>query len=88
MDEITYFTPPNDNIFEEIKNASMVLWKTYDNKYGYVDEKIGRIRDIKNIKDNAMFMVAMFDHINIAKLKVALSEESVEFIEDRILRGN
>ena len=88
MGEITYYTPPNDNIFEEIKTASIALWKTYDNEYGYVDEKVGRIKDIKNIEDNAMHIVAMFDYLNIANLKLTLSKESRGFIEDRLSRCN
>lgn len=79
-----YYIAPSNEIFEEVKKEAIKIWKTYDNTYGYVDEKVGRIKDITNIKDNTMFMVAMFDHINITKLLINLSLEAREFVSNRI----
>lgn len=63
-----YYSPPPDEIFEDIKENAIKIWQTYDNEFGYVDEKVNRIKDLKNTSDNAWFMVAMFDYRNQAKL--------------------
>ena len=66
--EKLYYTAPSDEIFEEVKQKAIEVWSGYDNQYGYVDEKVGQIKDIKNIQDNVMFIVAMFDSNNQKKL--------------------
>jgi len=82
-----YYTAPNDEIFEEVREKAIEIWNTYDNTYGYASEKIDRIKDIKNISDNLMFMVAMFDHINMAKLAEKLSPEARQAIRERMIDG-
>ena len=82
-----YYTPPTDKQFNELKEKALEIWKTYDNAYGYVSEKIGRIKDIKNIGDNFMYMVAMFDPVNQGKLAEKLSEETREAVRERMIDG-
>lgn len=65
-----------DDVFNEIKNASIEIWSGYDNTYGYADEKINRINEYKNIGDNAWFIVSMFDLHNRVKLLDKLSPET------------
>ncbi len=79
-----YYEAPSNKIFEEVKKASTEIWETYDNQFGYVDEKVGRIKGINNIQDNTMYMVAMFDHVNRAKLLDKLSDEAKSFVSERI----
>ena len=79
-----YYVPPSNEIFEEIKKKSIGIWKTYDDTHGYSTEKIDRIKDLENVQDNAMYMVAMFDWVNKKKLNDKLSEESKAFIENRL----
>lgn len=77
------YTPPSDAIFNTIKEASIALWKTYDDTYGYATEKVDRIKDIKNVGDNASYMVAMFDHHNQAKLINSITDEdALSYMED------
>jgi len=83
-----YYKAPEDKVFKEVKEKAIEIWNTYDDKYGYATEKIGRIKDIQNIKDNVMYMVAMFDLNNRQKLMVKLSPETKKEIADRILEGN
>lgn len=71
-----YYTPPSDKMFNEIKREAIKIWQTYDDTYGYATKKIDSIKDIKNVKDNYMYMVAMFDECNQAKLLTALSAET------------
>jgi len=68
MEKFDYYTAPSDEVFEVIKSCAVEIWRSYDNTYGYVDEKIGRIKDLKNIRDNCTFIVAMFDIHNQRKL--------------------
>jgi hypothetical protein len=85
-----YYMPPSDELFEEVRKAAMELWKEVDtdnDKYGYATEKINCIKDIKNVEDNFMYMVAMFDIYNQGKLADVLSEEAREAIRDRMLDG-
>lgn len=82
-----YYEPPTQKVFDEIKKASTGLWETYDNEYGYVDEKVGRIKDLKNILDNAMTMVAMFDCSNQVRLAQKLSIEARKAIRERMFAG-
>lgn len=63
-----YYTAPSDDMFNEIKGAAMLIWESYDNTYGYATEKLNRVRDIQNIDDNYMYIVAMFDSDNQDKL--------------------
>jgi len=82
-----YYEAPSDEIFEEVKKEAIELWKIVDtdnDKYGYATSKINRIKDIGNVKDNTMYMVAMFDHINIQKLLNNLSDEAKKFVSERI----
>jgi hypothetical protein len=85
-----YYTPPHEDIFNEVKKASMELWKLVDSdhdKYGYATEKINKIKDIKNVSDNFMYMVAMFDSGNQGLLASKLSEASRLAIRERMIDG-
>ena len=79
-----YYEAPSDEIFEEIKREAINIWKTYDDTYDYATGKIKRIKDITNISDNGMYMVAMFDMSNRRKLLGNLSKEAEDFIMERI----
>jgi len=81
-----YYTPPSQEVFEEVKRAAISVWKNYDDTYGYATEKINMIKDIKNIRDNTWYMVAMFDVFNQAKLFDLVNLETAALIR-RALRG-
>lgn len=59
---VGYYVAPSDEIFEDIKQAAIALWMTFDDTYGYATGKVDRIKDITNVRDNYAYMVAMFDH--------------------------
>ncbi len=82
-----YYTAPTDEQFEELKAMAIEIWSGYDNKHGYVDEKVARIKDIGNIRDNFMYMVAMFDSQNQAKLAGKLSDETKKAVRERLIAG-
>ncbi len=84
LEEKDYYQPPADAIFNEIKRASISIWITYDDLGGYRSSKLNRIRGLDNIKDNALYMVTMFDHINRIKLMNMVSPEARQFIIERL----
>ncbi len=87
MTENFYYTAPSDIAFEEMKKECIAQWNTHDNTYGYVDEKVDRIKDIKNIEDNFMYMIAMFDMDGQARVITRLSVETKDAIRDRMIAG-
>ena len=85
-----YYTPPTGEQFNELKEKAIELWKQIDtdnDKYGYATEKINRIKDIVNIQDNFMYMVAMFDINNQEKLAEKLSPDTRKAVRDRMIEG-
>ena len=80
-----YYIPPEDKIFNEVKEEAIKIWGSYDDTYGYASEKIGRIKDIENIKDNFMYIVAMFDSNNQNKLMQNISFEAQQAIKERLI---
>lgn len=85
-----YYTPPSDSIFEEVQFKAMKLWKDIDtdnDKYGYATEKINRIKDMQNVEDNMMYIVAMFDIHNQAKLADRLTGDARAEIRARLIAG-
>ena len=77
-----YYIAPSQEVFDDIKQASIKIWKTYDNEFGYVDEKVGKIKEMKNIRDNYAFMIAMFDYFNQQKMLDLLElPESKDLVE-------
>lgn len=70
---MSYYDAPSDEIFNEIKEKAIEIWRTYDDTYGYASEKIGYVESITNVKDNWGTIVGMFDYTNQAKLLAKLS---------------
>jgi hypothetical protein len=80
-----YYVAPSDQVFEDVKQAAIKVWETYDDTFGYRTSKITQIKDLQNIKDNAWFMVAMFDRHNQGLLMANLEHpESVAKVVDAI----
>ena len=82
-----YYTIPTNGQFNELKKKAIEIWQTYDNAYGYVDEKVDRIKDLKNLEGNFMYMVAMFDINNQTILAGKLSKETRKAVNDRMIDG-
>lgn len=84
-----YYTAPPDHIFEEVKAKVKEVWEELfdeDTAPSYKKEKLERI-DIGNVRDNMMYLVAMFDALNQTKLSNKLSDEAKKAISDRIIDG-
>ena len=73
---------PTIELFNEIKEASIRVWNTMDNAGGYVDENLERINSIENYADNAMTFYTMFDFYNQLLMRIGLSQEALNYIND------
>ncbi len=82
-----YYEPPTDEQFEELKSKAIEIWEGYDDRFGYASSKINQIKDIKNISDNFMYMIAMFDDENQKKLAEKLSVETRREVRARMIDG-
>jgi hypothetical protein len=67
INEKQYYIAPSQEVFDDIKQAAICVWNTYDNEFGYRTEKINKIKDLKNISDNYAYMIAMFVSFNQAR---------------------
>lgn len=76
-----YYKPPSQEIFDDIKQACIKVWESKDNTYGYVDEKVSRIKNIQNVGDNYGYMIAMFDSFNKLRVRGYVTrEDTLELI--------
>lgn len=75
---------PSVEIFNDMKQAATQIWGTYDNEYGYVDEKLNYVNGLNNIQDNAMVFYRMFDWENQRKFKQMVKEETLEYIKNNL----
>lgn len=82
-----YYTPPSQNQFNEVKKVAIEMWATMGDEPSYPAEKIGRIKDLVNVGDNFMYMIAMFDIHNQRKLADRLSEKTRMAIRERMIDG-
>lgn len=82
-----YYTLPSDAGFENMKAAAILIWKQYDDQYGYATEKISRIENMKNIGDNFMYIFAMFDMDNQRILVDRIHPLTRVELRDRLLDG-
>lgn len=80
-----YYTPPSDEQFNELKQKALEIWNEYDDPYR--TEKVNQIKDIQNVGDNFMYMVAMFDINNQRKLADKLSLATSQAVRERMIDG-
>jgi len=85
INEKDYYTAPSDEIFEDIKQAAIKIWRTYDDTYGYATEKVNRIDNLKNIQDNYAAIVAMFDYSNQQKLLAVIDREDAKILIEKLI---
>ena len=82
-----YYTPPDDGVFKEVKEKAIEVWKEVASHPAYLDEKVKAIEKLENVRDNMMYIVAMFDLHNQKKLAEKLSKEAKKEIVERLVDG-
>lgn len=78
----------SDEVFNELKEKAIEIWKTYDNEFGYVDEKLSMIEPIQNVKDNFGTFIGMFDIHNQRKLYDAVNSPEARAAIDYWVGGS
>jgi hypothetical protein len=84
IDAELYYTPFSEKEFSEIKEAAIEIWQLYDDTYGYASGKIDEIKNVKNIRDNGMYIIAMFDSENQQRLSKMLTSATRVAVSARI----
>ncbi len=82
-----YYQEPSQEVFEEMKKLAIEVWKTYDDQFGYATDKIASFKDIENVSDNFMYILAMFDTNNQLKLLSQSSDELRAAVRERLVAG-
>lgn len=83
-----YYTPPADIVFEEMRSAAMDVWSKYKDSPGdYYENKVSRVRDLKNVGDNFMYLFSMFDMHNQAFIVSRLSATARKDLRERMIDG-
>jgi hypothetical protein len=77
-----YYQTPSEEIFNDMKQAAIKVWKTKDNTHRHVNEKIEIVNAMKNYRDNAMICYNMFDHIDQRTFLQHLSDPAKEYITE------
>ncbi len=80
-----YYTAPSDAAFDDMKTAALTIWNTYDDPYR--SEKVNAIKNILNIRDNFMYMFAMFDGFNQRKCADLLKIDTRHDVRERLRAG-
>ena len=78
-----FYTPPKDECFEELQTICIRFWRTFD-EVQYVDEKINRIKNLKNEGCNFVMMVKMIHTGNLDVISKSLSLETRNEISMRL----
>jgi hypothetical protein len=79
-----YYTPPSDDIFDDLKSKAIALLQTYDDSYDYANEKISKIENLENVSDNFMYILGMFDHKTQYRLIMEINKSTYEAITKRL----
>jgi hypothetical protein len=82
-----YYAPMSKACFRELKEKCIELWPEISSNRDYVRETINRIKGLENVRDNGMFMVALFDISNQIKLSKKLSLDTRTEIWERLVAG-
>ena len=78
-----FYTPPKYECFEELRTICIRFWRTFD-EVEYVDEKINRIKNLKNEGCNFVMMVQMIHVVSREVISKALSLETRNEISMRL----
>ena len=78
-----FYIPPKDEYFDELKTLCIHFWKCFD-EVEYVEEKINRIKDLKNEGANFISMVQMIHQNSREILSNHLSLETRNEISMRL----
>jgi hypothetical protein len=70
-----------DEVFNEVKNICTKIWNTYDNSFGYVDEKMEVVNSCEKNWTGVILMIRMFHFLIQRQIFNNLSPEANESIK-------
>ena len=73
---------PSHAVFDEIKNATVRLWKSHPNTV-YAESKMTYYDKIPNLGGNAMIFYRDLEPINKVKLSALISAKASEYIHSQ-----
>ena len=79
-----YYIAPVDSIFGEVRSEAIKIWNQYDNHEAHIEH----LKEMQNIKDNMMYILAEFDEENQEILFNRMSDETQIAISDRVKSVN
>jgi len=79
---------PANKVFNEVVEKSIEIWRGYDDTHGYATERINAIKSLKNVRDNVMHIIEMFDWSNQQKLVDKLTPTTKDEIRKRLIGIN
>jgi len=78
-----FYKPPKDECFEELRTICIRFWRTFD-EVEYVEEKINRVKNLKNKGCDFVTMVQMIHQNSREVLAKSLSLETRNEISMRL----
>jgi hypothetical protein len=87
METKIYYKPPKQECFDDLKSACIRYFKTFDNDFGYADEKIKTLESLENVGGNFMTMVKMFHPLAWEVIAELLTLETRVHISARLEDG-
>jgi hypothetical protein len=70
-----------DEIFNEVRSLVTKIWNTFDNEFGYVDEKMAVVNSLPQEWTSVIQMIRMFHMLIQRKLFEVFSRETNEAIK-------
>ena len=85
-----YYIPPSDEIFNKLVKAVKKVWKKYEkDSPEYYKGKMEIVDYLnKNIADNFMMLVSMFDNANMFELTSYIDDDVSNAIAERLGKDN
>ena len=87
METMIYYKPPKQEYFDDLKSACIRYFKTFDNDFGYADEKIKTLESLENVGGNFMSMVKMIHPLAWEVLAELVTLETRVHISSRLEDG-
>jgi hypothetical protein len=87
METMIYYKPPGQKYFDDLKSACIRYFKTFDNDFGYADEKIKTLESLENVGGNFMSMVKMIHPLAWEVLAELVTLETRVHISARLEDG-
>ncbi len=80
-----YYKEPSDEVFDEVKKWVLKVFKSLEGKDSlYYKEKESEIKNIGNVKDNMMYLIARLSWNNVKKLVKKLTPKTKKEVYKRL----